>query len=97
MGRAYQKLLLPSFLPALAVFMTVLVAVSMIRRKTSTSTTSTVSRILIGGPCLVILWLGGFYALRSLIERHAYEQFALVGIFVVVLVLWVFWPDESDD
>lgn len=76
--------------------MTVLVAVSLLRRKTSTPTASPLSRILIAGPCLVVLWLGGFYALRLLIERQAYERLALVGVFVVALLLWVFWPDGTN-
>ena len=89
------QLLFPSFLSALAVFMTVLVAVSLMRRKTTTSTASTLSRILIAGPFLVILWLSGFYVFRSMLERHAYERVALAGGFVVALLLWVFRPDGS--
>ena len=64
------QLLFPSFLSALAVFMTVLVAVSLMRRKTTTSTASTLSRILIAGPFLVILWLSGFYVDLPRFGRH---------------------------
>ncbi len=89
------NLVFPSFLSALAAFMTVLVAVSVMRRKTTTSTASSLSRILIAGPCLVILWLSGFWVLRSMIERHAYGEVALAGVFLVALLLWVFRPDRS--
>jgi len=80
---------------ALAAFMTVLVAVSVIRWKSTTSTTGTFSRILIAGSYCVILWLGGLYLFRSLVYHHAYWRVALSGVFVIVLLLWFFWPDRS--
>jgi len=89
------QLLFPSFLSALAVFMTVLVAASVMRRKSTTSTAGPLSRILIAAPCLVILWLAGFYVFRSLIEHHAYGRVALAGVFVVALLIWFFLPDRS--
>jgi CDP-diglyceride synthetase len=75
--------------------MAILIAVSAMRRKSTASTAGPFSRVLIVAPCFVILCLGGFYMFRSMIERHVYWRVALSGVFVVVLLLWVFWPDRS--
>lgn len=89
------QLLFPSFVPALAEFMTVLLAVSVMRRKSTTSSAGALSRILIAGPFFVILWFGGTYVFRSIIEIHAYARIALSGVFVVALLVWFFWPDRN--
>jgi len=89
------QLLFPSFVPALAIFVTVLVAVSVIGRKATPPTAGPLSRILIAGPFVAALWLGGFYVLRSMIESNAYGRMGLVGAFVVALLLWLLWPDRS--
>jgi hypothetical protein len=93
-NQAFQ-IVFPSFLASIAVFLAVLVGVSIVRRRKTPSTTSTLSRILIAGPCLVVLWLAGFFVLRSMMERHAYREVALAGIFVVALLLWVLRSDSS--
>jgi hypothetical protein len=89
-------LLFPSFVPALAVFMTVLLVVSVVRRKSPTSSAATISRILIAGAFFVILWLGGIYMFRWMLDSHAYVRIALSGAFVVALLVWFFWPDRSN-
>lgn len=75
-NQAFQ-IVFPSFLASIAVFLAVLVGVSIVRRRKTPSTTSTLSRILIAGPCLVVLWLVGFFVLRSMMERHAYREVSL--------------------
>jgi hypothetical protein len=75
------QVLFPSFVPALAIFVTVLIGVAMMRRNSTppTADPDPLSRILIAGPFVVALWLGGFYVLRSMIETKAYRRLSLVG------------------
>jgi hypothetical protein len=89
------QLLFPSFVPALAVFMTVLLGVSAIRRGSAGSTAGNLTRILIAGAFFVILWLGGIYMFRWMLDTHAYARIALSGAFVVALLVWFFWPDRE--
>jgi hypothetical protein len=89
------QVLFPSFVPALAIFVTVLIGVAMMRRNSTPPTADPLSRILIAGPFVVALWLGGFYVLRSMIETKAYWRLSLVGAFVVALLVEFFWPEES--
>jgi hypothetical protein len=93
-NQAFQ-IVFPSFLSAIAAFLAVLVGVSVVRRRKATSTLSTLSRILIAGPCLVVLWFAGFFVVRSMMERHAYWEIVLAGVFVVALLFWVFRQDSS--
>lgn len=89
------QLLFPSFVPALAVFMTVLLVVSVVRRDSTESSAGSLTRILIGGAFFIILWLGGIYMFRWMLDVHAYARLALSGAFVVGLLVWFFWPDRD--
>jgi hypothetical protein len=51
------QVLFPSFVPALAIFVTVLIGVAMMRRNSTPPTADPLSRILIAGPFVVALWL----------------------------------------
>ena len=102
MGPGYEsgknwafQLLFPSFVPALAVFMTVLLVVRVMRHGSTSSSGGSLSRILIAGTFFIILWLGAIYVLRWMLESHAYARIALSAAFVVALVVWFFWPDRD--
>ena len=89
------QLLFPSFVPALAVFITVLLVLSAVRRGSTASSAGSLTRILIAGAFFVILWLGGIYMFRWMLDTHAYARIALSGVFVVALLVWFFWPDRN--
>lgn len=89
------QILFPSFVPALAVFMTVLLVVSAVRRRSTASGAGSLTRIVIAGAFFVILWVGGIYLFRWMLDTHAYARIALSGAFVVALLVWFFWPDRN--
>ena len=89
------RLLFPSFVPALAVFITVLLVVSVVRRGSTLSNAGSLTRIVIAGAFFIILWLGGIYIFRWMLDTHAYARIALSGAFVVALLVWFFWPDQN--
>jgi hypothetical protein len=89
------QILFPSFVPALAVFMTVLLVVSAVRRGSTASSAGNLTRIVIAGAFFVILWLGAIYVFRWMLDTHAYARIALSAAFVVALLVWFFWPDRD--
>jgi hypothetical protein len=86
--------LLPSLVPALAVFMTVLLVVSVLRHGWSGSRTGRLTRILIAGVYFIVLWLGGIYMFGWMLDTHAYARIALSAAFLVALLVWFFWTDR---
>jgi hypothetical protein len=89
------QILFPSFVPALAVFMTVLLVVSAVRRRSTAASAGNLTRIVIAGAFFVILWLGAIYVFRWMLDTHAYARIALSAAFVVALLVWFFWPDRD--